>query len=141
MAYDDAQLAAVLNDASRIAVVGLSRRVESPSYEVAVYLKSKGFQVTPVNPMYPEVLGSRSYRSVSAMPARVDLVVVFRRSQDVPDVARDVIEASPKCFWLQPGIRNDEAALDVESRGILVFQDICIKQTHKRLLKADMLKH
>jgi predicted CoA-binding protein len=141
MAYDDAQLAAVLNDARRIAIVGLSRRLESPSYEVAVYLKSKGFQVIPVNPMYTEVMGTRSYQSVSEMPAGVDIVVVFRRPEHIADVAQDVIEAAPKYLWLQLGIRNDKAMLEVESRGIAVYQDICIKQTHQRLVKTNILKH
>jgi len=131
MAYDDAQLAAVMNDSERIAMVGLSRRSESPSYLVAVYLKCNGYRVIPVNP---------SYQSVSDIPCVVDLVVVFRRPRDVPAVARDVIEASPKYLWLQSGIRNDEAAADVECRGIAVFQDICIEQTHQRLAKANFLK-
>lgn len=65
MAYEDAQLAAVLNNAKRIVIVGLSRRPESPSHEVAVYRKSKGYQVIPVNRMYTEIFGTRSYQSVS----------------------------------------------------------------------------
>lgn len=141
MAYDDAQLAAVLNDVKRIAIVGLSRKSGSPSYEVGVYLKSKGYQVIPVNPMSTEILGARSYPSVSDIPGGVDLVVVFRRSQDIPDVARDVIKAAPKFLWLQLGIRNEAAAADVESRGIAVYQDLCIEQTHQRLLQAGILKH
>ena len=140
MAYDDAQLAAVLNDARRIAIVGLSRSTERPSNQVATYLKNKGYQVIPVNPAYPEILGGRSYASVSDIPSGVDLVVVFRRSQDIPDVARDVIQASPKYLWLQLGIRNDEAVADVESRGVEVYQDICIEQTHQRLVQANLLK-
>ena len=140
MAYDDAQLAAVMNDSERIAMVGLSRRSKSPSYLVAVYLKCNGYRVIPVNPRYTEIFGNRSYQSVSDIPCVVDLVVVFRRPRDVPAVARDVIEASPKYLWLQSGIRNDEAAADVECRGIAVFQDICIEQTHQRLAKANFLK-
>jgi len=145
MAYDDVQFAAVLNDARRIAIVGLSRRIENPSNEVAVYLKSKGYHITPFNPMNPEILGTRSYPSVSDIPGGVDMVVVFRRSQDIPDVVRDVIEASPKYLWLQLGIRNDEAVVRLsaigETRGIAVHQDICIEQTHQRLLEANILRH
>ena len=140
MAYDDAQLAAVMNDSERIAMVGLSRRSESPSYLVAVYLKCNGYRVIPVNPRYTEIFGNRSYQSVSDIPCVVDPVVVFRRPRDVPAVARDVIEASPKYLWLQSGIRNDGAAADVECRGIAVYQDICIEQTHQRLAKANFLK-
>lgn len=139
MAYDDAQLAAVLNDARRIAIVGLSQRTETPSNEVAVYLKSNGYHIIPVNPVYPEILGTRSYPSVSDIPGEVDLVLVFRRSQDIPELVSDVIEIAPKYLWLQLGIRNDEAVVDVEARGTAVYQDICIKQTHKRLLQANML--
>jgi len=78
---------------------------------------------------------------VSDIPGGVDLAVVFRRPQDVPDVARDVIEASPKYLWLQLGIHNDEAAAMIENQGIAVYQDSCIKQTHQRLAKASVLKH
>jgi predicted CoA-binding protein len=106
-----------------------------------VYLKCNGYQVIPVNPRYTEIFGNRSYQSVSDIPCVVDLVVGFRRPQDVPAVARDVIEASPKYLWLQPGIRNDEAAAIVENQGIAVYQDICIKQTHQRLAKASVRKH
>ena len=135
MAYDDEQLAAVLNDARRIAIVGLSRRIETPSNEVAVYLMNNGYQAIPVNPMYPEILGTMSYPSVSDIPGGVDLVVVFRRSKIIPDVVRDIIEASPNYLWLQSGIRNDAAVVDAETRGIAVYQDICIEQTHQRLLQ------
>lgn len=116
MAYDDAQLVAVLNDSERIAMVGLARRSESASYGVAVYLKCNGYRVIPVNPRYTEIFGNRSYQSVSDIPCVVDLVVVFTRPRDFPAVARDVIEASPRYLWLQSGIRNDEAAADIESR-------------------------
>jgi len=113
MVYDDAELAAVLNDAKRIAIVGLSSRSESPSCGVALYLESKGYRIIPVNPTHVEILGIRSYRSVSDIPGGVDLVVVFRRSECIPDVVRDVIKALPKALWLQLGIRHDEAAADV----------------------------
>lgn len=141
MAYDDAQLAAVLNDTRRIAIVGLSSRRESPSQEVARYLRRNGYRVIPVNPLHVEILGTRSYRSVADIPDAVDLVVVFRRPQDIPDVALDVIEALPKYLWLQLGIRHDEAAATVERHGVVVYQDICIEQTHQRLEKANVLKH
>lgn len=139
MAYDDAQLATVLGDAKRIAAVGVSGRFGSPSYSVAVYLKRRGYQVIPVNPVYKEIFGVGSYQRVSDIPGGVDLVVVFRRSQDVPEVAKDAIKASPKYLWLQSGIRNDAVVSAVESRGVAVYQDICIKQTHKRLAKANSL--
>ena len=141
MAYDDIQLAAVLTDAKRIAVVGLSRKSESPSHGVAVYLKDKGYEIIPVNPKYKEILGAKCYQSVSDIPGGVDLVVVFRRSQDVPDVAKDIIKAAPKYLWLQLGIRNDKVAADVEDRGIAVYQDICIEETHQRLTEANILTH
>jgi len=78
---------------------------------------------------------------MSDIPDGVDLVVVFRRSQDIPDVVWDVIEASPKYLCLQLGIRNDDAVEDVETRGIVVYQDICFEQTHQRLLQARILRH
>jgi predicted CoA-binding protein len=141
MAYDDAQLAAVLNDAKRIAIVGLSGRRGTPSQEVARYLRRQGYQVIPVNPQHVEILGTRSYRSVSDIPGTVDLVVVFRRPQAIPDVVLDVIEALPKYLWLQLGIRHDEAAATVERHGITVYQDICIEQTHQRLEQANAIEH
>ncbi len=109
------------------AIIGLSRRIETPGNEVAMCLMNNGYQAIPVNP--------RSYPSVSGIPGGVDLVVVFRRSEIFPDVVRDIIEASPKYLWLQLGIRNDAAVVDAETRGITVYQDVCIEQTHQRLLK------
>lgn len=84
MAYEYALLAAALNDARRIAIVGLSVRSRSPIHGVAVYLKCNGYPVIPVNPMYTEIFGTRSDQSVSDIHGGVDLVVVFSRPQDVP---------------------------------------------------------
>ncbi|MDX2457839.1 MAG: CoA-binding protein [Gammaproteobacteria bacterium] len=139
--YDDVQLATVLNEARRIAIVGLSARFDSPSYGVGVYLIRRGYQVIPVNPQCTKIFGTSSYQTVSDIPGGVDMVVVFRHPRDVPDVARDVIEAAPKYLWLQSGIRHDTVAADVESRGVAVYQDICIKQTHKRLAQSNILKY
>jgi predicted CoA-binding protein len=135
MVYDDAEIASLLCNTERIAIVGMSRSSIKPSYEVAVYLQSEGYEVVPVNPMYTEIFGKRSFDSVSAVPGRVDLVVVFAQAQGIPDIARDALEKMPKSIWLQTGIRGDAVAAEVEGRGVRFYQDVCIKETHQRLSK------
>lgn len=141
MVYDDTEIASLLQDTKRIAVVGMSRDCAKPSYEVALYLQHQGYEVIPVNPMCREIAGKTSYETVSAIPGGVDIVVVFRRPQDIPEIARDALETELKCFWLQLGIRNDEVSADFDARGVRFYQDICIEQTHQRLIKNNIKMH
>ncbi|HEX6925722.1 MAG TPA: CoA-binding protein [Longimicrobiaceae bacterium] len=135
---DTAGALSVLRDARRIAVLGIKtdRQDGQPAYYVPEYLQRVGYEIVPVPVYYPEVteiLGELVYRRVADIPGEVDLVVVFRRSQDVPPHVPDLLEARPTAVWMQAGIRNDEAAQQLARAGIKVVQDRCAMVDHRRL--------
>lgn len=123
----------LLEQVKVIAVVGLSPDGEKPSNVVASYLIDHGYEVIPVNPGYEEILGMKSYTSVSDIPKKVDIVDIFMRADKLLPVVREAIELRPKAIWLQLGIVNEEAKKLVEEAGIPFFMDICIKKEHARL--------
>jgi predicted CoA-binding protein len=135
MAPSDSDIREVLTRARTIAIVGLSDKPERDSNEVARYLKSKGYRVIPVNPAVPEVLGERSYPSVSAIPReiRVDIVDIFRRSEDVLPIVKEAIRRGVKVVWMQLGIDNADAASAVREAGGTEFENLCIMTQHRRL--------
>jgi len=131
----DPELRSILGDARTIAVVGLSSNPERPSYEVAEYLQSKGYRIVPVNPNENEVLGERAYPSLADIPAdiAVDVVDVFRRAEQTPEVAEAAVARGAKVLWLQEGIANDDARQIGEAAGLSVVMGVCIRQESKRL--------
>ena len=118
----------ILNTYKKVAMVGLSANPERPSYGVAEYLISRGYEVIPVNPRYDKILGKQSYPSLHDVPKPLEIVDVFRKSEDVLPVAEDALKEGAKVFWMQLNIRNDEAADLLEKHGITVIQDRCIAQ-------------
>ena len=135
MAGTDAELRDVLGRARTIAVVGLSDKPERDSNEVARYLQSQGYRIVPVNPMLPEVLGERSYPSLSAIPpdVKVDIVDIFRRSDQVPPVVDEAIARRDPVVWMQLGVEHAAAAAKARAAGLTVFEDLCIMVQHRRL--------
>lgn len=123
----------VLRSARRIAVVGLSDRPSRPSYGVASYLRSAGYDVVPVNPHVREVLGRSSYRNLRAVPGPVDVVLVFRRPEAVPEVVEDALAVGARAVWLQPGARHDGAAHRARRAGLRVVVDACAAVVHRML--------
>jgi len=137
---DETRIAELLRDARRVAVLGIKTEAHAgqPAFYVPEYLQRVGYDVVPVPVYYPdatEILGRPVYRSVAAIPEPVDLVVVFRRSQDVPPHVDDLVEARPKAVWMQSGIRNDAAAQRLAEAGIAVVQDRCAMVEHRRLVR------
>jgi len=131
----DATLRDVLGRARTIAVVGLSDKPERDSNEVARYLQSQGYRIVPVNPMLPEVLGEKAYPSLASIPpdVAVDIVDVFRRSDQVPPVVDEAIARRDKVVWMQLGVENAEAAAKARAAGLTVFENLCIMVQHRRL--------
>jgi len=131
----DAEVRDALGRARTIAVVGLSDKPERDSNEVARYLQSQGYRIVPVNPLLPEVLGERSYPSLAAIPpeVRVDIVDVFRRSDQVPPVVDEAIARKAPVVWMQLGVENADAAAKARAAGITVFENLCIMVQHRRL--------
>ncbi|HTT34975.1 MAG TPA: CoA-binding protein [Thermoplasmata archaeon] len=135
MAVSDDAIRAVLERARTIAVVGLSDKPERDSNEVARYLKAQGYRVVPVNPILSEVLGERSYPSLAAIPAGtpIDIVDIFRRSDQVPPVVDEALARGVGFVWMQLGVENPAAAAAAAARGVPVVMDRCIMQEHRRL--------
>jgi predicted CoA-binding protein len=135
IAPDDRELRALLGEAHVVAVVGLSSKLDRPSHDVARSLQEHGYRVIPVNPHETEVLGERAYPSLLDIPedVRVDVVDVFRRAEETPDVARQAVAIGAKALWLQEGIVNDEAAGIAIDGGLDLVMGICIKKERARL--------
>jgi uncharacterized protein len=130
----DSEIKALLERYRRIAVVGLSDKPDRPSHGVAAYLQRAGYEIVPVNPTIKEALGVPAVASLGEVPAPVEIVDVFRRSEDVPPVVDDAIAAGAKVLWMQLGIVNEAAAARARGAGLTVIQDRCLKVEHARLL-------
>lgn len=109
MTIDSPTLRRILTACRTIAVVGLSAEWHRPSYFAAKYMQQHGYRIVPVNPRYDEVLGERCYPSLADIPHRVDMVDVFRRTEDVLPIAEQAIAIGAKCLWQQRGVQNLEA--------------------------------
>lgn len=127
----------LLEDAKTIAVVGLSNKPDRTSYMVAAAMQNAGYTIIPVNPIIAgeTVLGEKVLATLAEIDTPVDIVNVFRKSEDIPPVADDTLamKQKPKVFWMQQGISNDEAAKKVREAGIEVVSDLCIKVDHALL--------
>jgi predicted CoA-binding protein len=126
----------ILKEAKVIAVVGLSPKPGRASGTVAQYLVSRGYTIIPVNPMYDEVMGQKSYPGLLDIPGdiKVDIVDVFRKSEDTPAIAGDAVKINASCLWLQLGIANEESKQIAVEAGLDFVQDKCIKIEHRRFL-------
>jgi predicted CoA-binding protein len=123
----------ILEQVKVIAVVGLSRRESRPGYYVPAYMHEAGYRIIPVNPYLEEALGEKAYPDLLSIPEPVDMVVIFRRSEDVPPVVDEAIEIGAKVIWMQLGIINEEAAAKARAAGLQVVMNACIKIDHQRL--------
>lgn len=114
-----------------IAVVGLSPKPDRPSYRVAAYLQSQGYQIVPVNPGHDTILGERSYPTLHDIPHSIDIVDVFRRSEFVEPITDAAIKIGAKAIWFQDGVLNEKAAKKAEDAGLLVVMDDCLLRQHQ----------
>lgn len=129
----DALIDRILAEAKTVAVVGLSDKPERPSHGVARYLKKRGYRVIPVNPFVTEVLGETAYGSLSDIPVTVDLVDVFRKSEEVPRLAEEAIRIGARFFWTQEGVESDRGRDMLVRAGIPVVMNRCLmKELVKR---------
>ena len=121
-------------DLKDIAVVGMSKNVEKAAHYVPKYLIEKGYNVIPVNPTTTKILGRKSYSSISEVPENIDIVDVFRRSEDVPNVVMDALKKKGiKYIWMQEGIYNEEAERKAKENGFDVVYNRCIMAEHRRI--------
>ena len=122
----------VLNQAKRVAIVGLSRNELRASFFVGYYLKRHGYEVIPVNPREPEILGAQSYKSLLDVPGSIDIVNVFRAPDAVAAIAEDAVKIGAGAMWCQFGVINQEGARIADAGGVSVIMDRCIKVEHAR---------
>ena len=126
-----------LSTSKTVAVVGLSDREETTSNRVSKEMQSRGCRIIPVNPKLAgqEILGEKAYASLAEIPFHVDIVDVFRRSEFLPDVARDFLQADAQIFWAQLGLENQEAEEILRAGGCEdIVMNRCIKKEHTRLI-------
>jgi len=130
-------IAQLLQESSTIAIVGLSPKEQRPSNMVGRYLIDSGYSVSPINPGQTEILGLNCYSDLLSVSHPIDIVDIFRKSEDVLAVVEQVVQLKvlPKAVWMQQGIVNEEAALLARKNGILVVMDRCIKIDHINLLR------
>jgi predicted CoA-binding protein len=125
-----------LENAKRIAVLGIKREYDRPAYFVPEYAQMAGYEIIPVPVYYPELkelMGQPVYRRVADVPGDIDIVNVFRRSEHIPPHIDDIIAKKPKAVWFQSGIRNDAAAEKLAKAGIQVVQDRCLMVEMRRI--------
>ena len=115
-----------------IAVVGLSEKPSRPSYRVAQYMQSIGYRIIPVNPLCSEILGETCYPDLLSIPEPVDMVNVFRKSEDCLPIAHDAVKIGAKVFWMQLGIINQEALEYAKAHGLEAIMDQCLMVEHMR---------
>ena len=125
----------VLNSSRTVAVVGLSSKSNRPSYRVASYLKGQGYNVIPVNPEEKEILGEICYPDLASVPEPVDVVDIFRRSEEVPPIVEEAIRIGAKAVWMQEGVISEEAAARAREAGLTVVVDRCMLKEHMKLKK------
>ncbi len=124
---DNEQIREILVNAKTIAVVGLSDSPTRTSYGVSRAMQQAGYKIIPVNPYVTEVLGEKAYPSLADVPDKIDIINVFRRSEFLPDLAREASKTNARIFWTQQGVYYEGAASYLEQEGFTVLMDLCIK--------------
>ena len=125
--------AKILNEYRTVAIVGLSPDPSRPSHRVASYLLRHGYVVIPVNPETQEIFGKTSYPDLSSVPEPIEIVDIFRRSEEVMPIVDEAIKIGAKVVWMQEGVINEEAASKARDAGLLVVMNKCIFKEHQRL--------
>ncbi|WP_078391069.1 CoA-binding protein [Shouchella patagoniensis] len=128
----DVQIKQLLDTKKRIAVVGLSDNPDRTSYMVSEAMQRAGYTIIPVNPNTDVVLGEKSYASLKDIEGTVDMVNVFRRSEYLPDIAKETVEQGIDSFWAQLGVVNEEAYHYLKEHGVETVMDRCIKVEHAK---------
>ncbi len=131
---DTNPLRTLLTHSTTIAVVGLSPKEDRASNSVARYLLEKGYTVIPVNPGQQQILGQTCYPDLQSIPGHIDIIDIFRKSEDVLPIVEQAIHCDCTAIWMQLGIKNQQAADLAQDHNLLVIMDKCIKIEHARLL-------
>lgn len=128
----EATIERLLAETKTIAVVGMSGRPTRAGYYVPAYLQQAGYRIIPVNPTLDSALGEKAYPNLAAVPEPIDLVLLFRRSEDVPPHVAEAIAVGAGAIWMQSGIVNEAAAATARAAGLDVVMDRCMMVEHRR---------
>ena len=131
-AHSDEEIIEILN-LKKVAVIGMSKHQEKAAHFVPKYLSENGFDIIPVNPNSDEILNKKCYKEINDIKDDIDIVDVFRPSEDVLPFVKDAIKKNPKVIWLQEGIHNEEAENLAREHGIDVVFNRCMLAEHQRL--------
>lgn len=136
----DDEIGDLIRETKTIAVLGIKPETHAgqPAHYVARYMSDAGYEIIPVPVYYPDVtqiLGQPVYRNLNDIPGEIDLLNVFRRSEDIPKHTEEILAKRPKAVWFQLGIRNDEVAEKLAAAGIKVVQDKCLLVEHRALMR------
>jgi uncharacterized protein len=128
------RIAEMLSATKTIAVVGLSSKRYRASFGVSQYMQRAGYRIIPVNPNEKEVLGERAYASLEEIPRdiKIDMVDIFRRSEEVAPVVESAIRIGARSIWMQEGVIDETAAARARKAGLDVVMDLCILKEHQR---------
>lgn len=129
----NSEIDTILKTSKRIAVVGMSSKPERASHGVSKRLIARGYEVIPVNPTETEVLGLKSYANLGDIPGSIDIVDVFRRSDQTDPIIDEAIAVKAKVLWLQEDVINEAGALRAQQAGLKVIQNRCIAKELMRL--------
>ncbi len=133
MTYEEQQtIEKILRTARTIATVGLSDDPQKPNHFVPAYLQAQGYRIIPVNPRLETALGEKAYASVADVPEPIDVVQIFRRSDQVGPIVDEAIAAGARAVWMQIGVINEEAAARARAAGLDVVMNQCMKVQHMR---------
>jgi uncharacterized protein len=122
-----------------VAVVGISANQERASYGVAKYLQENGYRIIPVNPSVKGVLGEVCYPDLLSVPDKVEIVDIFRRPEDVPQLVEQAIKIGAKAIWMQEGVVNEIGATSAKGAGLLVVMDRCMKKMHRFMIEEESI--
>ena len=129
----------ILEQGKTLAVVGLSSKVARPSHGVSAYMQRNGYRIIPVNPHEESVLGEKAYASLDEVPEPVDVVVIFRRPEFVPEVVEAAIRKGAKVVWMQEGVIQEQAAARARAAGLTVVMDRCILKEHAKRFVTERI--
>jgi hypothetical protein len=132
----DEELKEIFKNGKTVAIVGISPKEDRPSYRVAAYLQSKGYRIIPVRPDGDTILGEKVYPQLMEIPKEIeiDVVDIFRKSEEVPPIVEEAIRRGAKVVWMQEGVIHQKAGEVAEKSGLKVVMNRCIKKEHERLL-------
>ena len=133
--HTDEQIRKILSFAKTVAVVGISTNPEKSAHYVPKYLQSKGYNIIPINPSAEQILGEQCFKNIGDVHRKIDIVDIFRPSDQVLPLVQSAITKKPKVVWLQKGIHNKHAEELALERGIYIVFNRCMLEEHQRLFR------